>query len=260
MDCLMRYVKLIIISMSLFGNLFAGNKLIIPGAKGFPGDTLAITVEIQNSDPFVGFQLDLDFPQEIEFIAGTEKLSGRAQDQTLKISMLDDSTVRVVAFSLSSSEFLNNSGVVMSFKTGLDDTPGEYELKIVDPVIGNAQAQNIITGFENGVITILGITGLKQTDNMTTSVKYCLFDNYPNPFNNNTNIQFSVPEIIDLKLKIVDLSGKEIMKKQFKRLSSGYHIVEWNGTDNSGEQLGSGCYFYSLIANQFCQTKKMIYL
>jgi hypothetical protein len=71
--------------------------------------------------------------------------------------------------------------------------------------------------------------------------------NYPNPFNNETKIQFLLdkPNIIDIQ--IFDVTGKlvkSILKEQL--LSTGIHSYTWNSTNNQGHNISSGVYFLLL--------------
>ena len=85
--------------------------------------------------------------------------------------------------------------------------------------------------------------------------KYFLSDNYPNPFNPETKINFALPEDGFTKLVIYDLQGREIARLIDKDLNAGNHSVKW---DASG--FASGLYFYSLQSGDFIQTKKMMLL
>jgi len=73
--------------------------------------------------------------------------------------------------------------------------------------------------------------------------KYELFQNYPNPFNPVTTISYQLPVKSNLKLKIYDLLGKEIITLVNGIEDAGYHKVEWNA-----QPFASGIYFYQLIA------------
>jgi hypothetical protein len=54
-------------------------------------------------------------------------------------------------------------------------------------------------------------------------------------------------------LKIYDVLGKEIAVLVNEQLKPGIYEIDWNA-----ENLPSGVYFYSLITNEFTQTKKMV--
>jgi hypothetical protein len=84
---------------------------------------------------------------------------------------------------------------------------------------------------------------------------YSLLQNYPNPFNPATKIQFSLPELKDVRLVIFDIIGREIASLVNEQLKPGNYEVDWDGTNYS-----SGVYYYKLMAGSYIETKKMILL
>lgn len=90
--------------------------------------------------------------------------------------------------------------------------------------------------------------------NETTNITgFKLYNNYPNPFNPETNIKFSIPKDGNVVIKIYDLSGKEIKEAVNRYYNAGEYIIRFNA-----EGLSSGIYFYSMSANGFSQTRKMV--
>ncbi len=87
-----------------------------------------------------------------------------------------------------------------------------------------------------------------------------LRQNYPNPFNPNTRVTFSIATGSDVSLRIYDVSGKLVKTLVNKRLEADVYNENWNGTDDSGSQVASGVYFYSLISKEFNRTRKMVLL
>ncbi|MCH7517318.1 MAG: T9SS type A sorting domain-containing protein, partial [Bacteroidetes bacterium] len=90
--------------------------------------------------------------------------------------------------------------------------------------------------------------------------EYSLEHNYPNPWNAQTTISYSLPTQSSISLIIYNISGQEIMGEDEQDTPSGYHQKTWNGTNNFGVPVGSGVYLYRLIASDFAETKKMIFL
>lgn len=81
---------------------------------------------------------------------------------------------------------------------------------------------------------------------------------YPNPFNPQTTIAFELPEAVEVKLRIVDLSGRQVRELIAGRTyAPGHYEVIWNGRDRAGRQAASGTYFYSLQAGEFTETRRM---
>lgn len=85
--------------------------------------------------------------------------------------------------------------------------------------------------------------------------QYSLEQNFPNPFNPVTNLEFGISKLGFVTLKIYDLLGKEVAKLVNEKLSPGRYRVEF---DVSG--LPSGVYFYRLETEGFLETKSMVLL
>jgi len=101
-----------------------------------------------------------------------------------------------------------------------------------------------------------GIVSVKENSDLLPT-NYELMQNFPNPFNPSTRIDYQVPNSGNVTLKVYDILGNEIstIVNEFKQ--AGNYSVEF-GTDNS--KLSSGVYFYTLRTGNYFQTKKMIYL
>ncbi len=85
-----------------------------------------------------------------------------------------------------------------------------------------------------------------------------LAQNYPNPFNPSTTIKFSIPYECHVELVIYDVQGRRIKVLVDKELTSGRHVVRWNGRNESGERVASGLYFYRLRSGDKSITRKMV--
>ena len=84
---------------------------------------------------------------------------------------------------------------------------------------------------------------------------FVLYQNFPNPFNPSTAIQFSIPQNGNVRIEICDISGSVVMKLADRYFLKGTHLVSWN----THEQV-SGIYFYRMFFNGFNQTRKMLLL
>lgn len=88
--------------------------------------------------------------------------------------------------------------------------------------------------------------------------QYQLFRNYPNPFNPETTISFSLPQASFVSLKIYNVNGSVLKTLTNAYQTAGVHKVKWDGTTENGQKLSSGIYFYKLKAGSFSQIKKLI--
>lgn len=82
---------------------------------------------------------------------------------------------------------------------------------------------------------------------------YFLSQNFPNPFNPQTKINFSLPQDGFTELMVFDVTGKAVETIVKENLNAGEYSVDF---DASG--LTSGVYFYRISSNGYSVTKKMI--
>jgi hypothetical protein len=88
---------------------------------------------------------------------------------------------------------------------------------------------------------------------------YELAQNFPNPFNPSTTINYSIPVSGHVSLKVYNLLGSEIAVLVDQVQEAGRHSVEFS-TDDLESKIGSGVYVYTLRSGEFVQTRKMIVL
>lgn len=90
---------------------------------------------------------------------------------------------------------------------------------------------------------------------------FSLANNYPNPFNPVTNIEFSLPNAVAVQINIYNVLGQKVAELNQGMLDAGTYRYQWNSKDLAGNPLASGVYFYELQAgDQFRQIKKMTLL
>ena len=91
-----------------------------------------------------------------------------------------------------------------------------------------------------------------------TPDEFALYQNYPNPFSNQTTIQYDVAEATSVKIYIYNTLGQLVKTIDQGENSVGTHTVEWDGTNDDGDTLSSGVYFYQLRTKDFNKTMKML--
>ncbi len=85
-----------------------------------------------------------------------------------------------------------------------------------------------------------------------------LHGNYPNPFNPETTISYSVKESSPVTIEIYNVKGQIVKTLVNENKASGNYSVVWNGRDNNQQAVSSGVYFYKMNAGKYSSTKKMI--
>ena len=94
----------------------------------------------------------------------------------------------------------------------------------------------------------------------TIPEEYRLYQNYPNPFNPVTNIRYDIPEDGQVSINIYDIMGNRVEELINRPESAGSKLIQWNAKDEQGRALSAGIYFYTITANRYNITKKMVLL
>ena len=85
-----------------------------------------------------------------------------------------------------------------------------------------------------------------------------LSGNFPNPFNPDTEIKFSIKDPGHVTLNVFNIRGQLVKTLVNEKLEPKHYSVIWDGKDNSGKSVSSGIYFYKMKAEKYTSTKKMI--
>ena len=128
-----------------------------------------------------------------------------------------------------------------------------------------------IYDFVNDTITVLsdstmplfwlGGQELKISENFDVIPdEFVLHQNYPNPFNPTTSINYDLPANEFVSINVFDLMGREVKTLVNKNQTAGYKSIQWNATNNQGQPVSAGVYFYAVQVGEHRQTKKMILL
>jgi len=121
---------------------------------------------------------------------------------------------------------------------------GEYEYRPMGFVdIYVARTDSLLNAPPIGII--------KNNNQIPT--KYKLYQNYPNPFNSRTVIKFDIPAESEIIIKIYDLLGREIEKIADGKYEPGSYQINYNAGN-----LSSGVYFYTLISENYIESKKFV--
>ena len=90
-----------------------------------------------------------------------------------------------------------------------------------------------------------------------TPYSYKLYQNFPNPFNPSTRIRFEIAERQQVDVVIYDIRGFKVRTLSKKTFDPGFHVINWDGTDDLGQLVSSGVYMYRVKAGDFIDHKKM---
>jgi hypothetical protein len=142
-----------------------------------------------------------------------------------------------------------------------------YAYELSDGLGGRAFGTQTMSGegtmtIRNQAVTRFVLT-VKNGEQLPT--EYALYQNYPNPFNPTTNIKFALPVPSKITIEIYNILGQMLRTLVDEQRPAGYHVSEWNGTNDAGQFVGSGVYFVRLHADggegrTYSEVKKVMML
>ncbi len=87
---------------------------------------------------------------------------------------------------------------------------------------------------------------------------FSLSNNYPNPFNPSTSIEYTLPKASNVKVEIYNSLGQLVTVLENSFRNAGKYNLVWNGKNSNGYSVNSGIYFYRMSAEGFTLVKKMM--
>lgn len=102
------------------------------------------------------------------------------------------------------------------------------------------------------------VTGLEIREPAPTD--FYLYNNYPNPFNISTSIEFYTEKATNVELSVYDILGQKIKTIYSGSSSQGYNSFIWNGRNEFNGIVSSGVYYYVLRAGDKVEAKNMVLL
>ena len=121
-----------------------------------------------------------------------------------------------------------------------------------------------VTHLRNTLSFLNAISGLPVGFDGAPQYTNALEPNYPNPFNPTTHITFEIKTPGHVTLRIYNVAGQLIRTLLNEELETGRYenrpFNVWDGRNDTGQQVGSGVYFYRLTATNFTQTRKLVLL
>ncbi|NQV30696.1 MAG: T9SS type A sorting domain-containing protein [Candidatus Marinimicrobia bacterium] len=89
---------------------------------------------------------------------------------------------------------------------------------------------------------------------------FLMHQNFPNPFNPITNIDYGLAELGDVSVTIYDITGQIVRQTELLGQSAGWYTFTWNGTGESGQSVSSGLYLCQIQSRSESEVVKMLLL
>jgi len=110
-------------------------------------------------------------------------------------------------------------------------------------------------------VTLTGTgTPVSDFDEVSLPAVTALAGNYPNPFNPETTIRFSLARESRVEISIYSINGQLVRSLVNGSYGAGVHSAMWNGRDSIGRPVSSGVYFYRMTTSGYSSVRKMVLL
>ena len=241
-------------------NLYAGSSDLVAIPLSIPD--FVITVEERvflpwdvNQDGQVSI---LDLMQVAQYLGKNVSVTPQADvdsDGTIGILDLIAVAQHIGESTASAPTFITQRGIDMNL--AVIDSP-ELTPAMIRGWITHAQIEN-----DGSIVFQKGIANLQRLLTSLTPEKTKLLANYPNPFNPETWIPYHLAKPAEVTLTIYAASGKIVRSLVLGHQEVGIYksrsrAAYWDGRNEVGEPVASGIYFYTLTAEDFTATRKML--
>jgi hypothetical protein len=128
---------------------------------------------------------------------------------------------------------------------------------------GNSYTYYVVAGYSGNLSlpsNSITITATNVDNDVSEPLVTAIIGNYPNPFNPQTTIQFSLATAEKVQMVVFDIKGRIVNTLVDETLEAGHHKVTWNGIDNNFRPASSGIYFVRMVAAGNVDTTKILLL
>jgi len=220
--------------------------------SGNPEDYIEIYNSGSEDCSLEGFQLD-DSQELSDFVFGDVTIS--AGGYWIGYKDADSSFSSGLSGSGDSIVFADSTGSSLIIElSGTEEVDGISLSQSFD-ADGNGCYTSPTPGLMNGECVTLSLD-----PNSSIPSDYSLSQNYPNPFNPLTRIAYYLPKESIVSINIYDVKGFKVKSLVNIDMNTGNHSFVWDSTNDRGDIVSTGIYFFTLQTDEFSETKKMLYL
>jgi len=232
------FTKKIVVGIFLSLSI-AANTAHVGFTKNSESKPGSISVDLNSIDGMHGIQFDLKFnSNEVSF--DTADIITTTNGVMFETKEIEDGILRGIAFSLSGDKVDGSLEFAFSPLAGFN---GEAHLEFSDAVLADQDGKSIpVTlgsydlGFGNSVPAATALNSI-----------------YPNPFNPNTTINYSLDSDSFVSINVFDAAGRVVAELVNDNVSAGYHDVAWNASNSA-----SGVYFLKMVSGNDVFTNKLM--
>ncbi len=174
------------------------------------------------------------------------------------INLTDPGLAKVSSSALSFVDVNPDSGYILITSSQLNEIEDELLNFTLIPSTRHRYSIEIAFQGSNGADNPIQKRSVVELLPIPTS--FSLWQNYPNPFNASTSIEYALPMNTELNISIYDIRGRFVRDIYSGEKPAGYHLTQWNGTTDAGQNVASGVYFIVLQTPEYIGTEKLLLL
>lgn len=227
-------------------NASANEVVFVIDAGRIISGILEVPIQVRNFEEIAAYQFTVTWDQEkLEYIETTnEKLDGQFGEIHIHEGSLttlwDEQNGKSADLSFESNLFK------IHFRKKISDASGND--------VNITSSKTTIAVYDKNLKPVPYSITRKQEE---IGSEFELLQNFPNSFDSKTQIGFSIPQVGEVKLDILDATGRVVLRVQ-NIYDAGKNFIEWDGKDLSGAKTGAGLYIYRAQYGSMSQAKRMI--
>ncbi len=165
-----------------------------------------------------------------------------------------------------------NTGEAVELKIESQSIPSGYYVIFEDPISHNRYdlllektllLPQIPTETGSQYRLFIGSSEYLKNENVTLLAKpgdFRIQQNYPNPFNAITTINYELPKTSHVRLSIYNILGQQVKTLIDVTQPHGYYSITWDGTNDNGQVVASGIYYFRLDTGEYSKARKLLLL
>ncbi len=247
------YGDLVIVNCTETGSFFWGED----GGGTVPKETRSTSQDFTYTEEtdYIPVYVELD----LEVLGNPTEIGIFVENECKGAEVIEDSLVQIRAYVYNDSMIFDPGTVEFLFSYGSRSENlliDSYAIKENLDDAGNIEKLDFSQNPQRFYIISITDSG----NNLPGVIKTSLKQNFPNPFNPITTINYSLAEEGDVELIVYNIKGQKVKTLVAGNQTAGLYNAIWDGKDNVGKTVSSGVYLYRLSTGKKTLNKKMLLL
>jgi len=189
----------------------------------------------------------------IEDTLGAVEIGIFAKGVCLGAAVYDEDPVQILFY----PQGFESEDIEIRFWDGVSEYPSTLDIEIWD--FNEEEWLDYTPAAGDWKYSLIQLTGIQEPPQESESALRG-GSSHPNPFNPDVTISFALIERSDLDISIFNIKGQKVKNLASGRYEAGNYNMVWNGRNDNNQPVGSGVYFYRIVAGSETVQGKMLML